>query len=96
MTSNEFQELWIPARNNYMAYLNGPGVSNFRHYSYRLAELIGACAYEYEEWHRGQASANFPMNDELRTILLALSGPHAKTMFKVLEIRKGIHRENVG
>lgn len=93
MTSDEFSELWIPARNNYMAYLNGHRVSNFSHYSHRLVKLIGACAHEYEEWHSGQASANFPMNDELREILLALSGPHANTMIKVLEIRKGITHE---
>lgn len=76
-----------------MAYLNGLRLSNFRHYSIRLAALIGECASEYEEWHSGQASANYPMSDELREILLALTGPHANTMFKVLEIRKGITHE---
>lgn len=89
MTRDEFIGIWRPARNAYRAHAGMEGA--FRPASEQMAALIGKQAMkEHTDWDSGQS---YPMDEGLKQLLISLVGPHGPTLFKVLEIKKGVSHE---
>lgn len=86
MTAEEFITIWVPARN--ALYPEGKRLGGKTKASQLMREALGARATkEHIEYYTNK---DYPMDEELKRILLLLAGPHAHTILKAYRIRKGL------
>jgi hypothetical protein len=81
MTNAELLNYWEPAANNiFKGY--GSNVNTFN----QLDELLGI--KEYDTWCGSNTTTDKPLNEDLKRLLIALAGPHWKTILKIHQIQK--------
>ena len=83
MTIDEYHEIWAPLAEKICPEPCGG--------CRELAMLLGVHA-QYVEFINRPAQEDYPMNQELKELLLKLSGPHGHALLKVYRIRKGLEK----
>jgi hypothetical protein len=81
MTSAEFMRYWVPV------IFNLPGEHTLRKHK-ALDELLGVT--EFQTYVMSNSVDEKPMAPEVLRACKMLTGPHWKTVLKVLEIRRGV------
>lgn len=84
MTAYEFEHYWAPARDALYPNLHESRLEA----SIKMRSLLGSRAYiEHRQYF---LDSDYPMSEELKSILRLLNSPHAQTILKVYRIKKGM------
>lgn len=82
MTYEEYLEILAPALRNLRGEASVAG-------AYELDKLLGID--EFESYFRREK--NEPVAPEIRNVYIALAGPHAQTVLKIWQIKKGLNAD---
>ena len=85
MNGKDYTDYWVPACKNLFGW--GLGTSDVQSWAEQLDAALGIreCA---DFWNR-RAILDKPMSDELKRLLVALAGPHGRTILKAIQARRG-------
>lgn len=81
MTYEDIHNYMVPA-------LSGLGRHLLKSEAEELEKLLG-----FNEYHEYPDGNDRPISEDYKRILIALSGPHARTILKAYMIRKGIENK---
>lgn len=91
MNGFDLTEYWKPAAQN-LSRLGAlyPSYNSWGLYS-KLGDALGI--KEYDDFLGRANHLDFPISDELKQLLIMLTGPHAVTILKAYRIQKGLELE---
>lgn len=81
MNRDDYQNYWVPAHINCV----NEGIVGALSEMHALEEMLG-CTILSEYIHRDY-SVDFPLPEKWRSILQALTGPHARAVLKVYQLK---------